>query len=310
MSKKIVFICGALRSGTSLVHLMLDSHPKIHNPGEYDFLFDMASDNGGFPDADLYRKWLLRHRIFKLSQLEVNKSLGFANQIYSFIDQLAIADSVLALNIHRFFNRIPDLFPEAKFIHIVRDPRDVARSSIGMGWAGNVYHGVEHWIDTESSWNKLVEAWPSGKMIEIRYEDLVSAPELALERICDFLGIEYSKKMLEYDHNSTYSKPDVELIFQWKKKLSRRDIQYVESRVYEFMNRYKYEFSGYPIIRVGIFERTYLVIKNKLFKSRYALERYGFALYLKELLARKLKLRSINENLREHMNNIDNKHLK
>ena len=35
---KLVFVCGALRSGTSMAHLMLNAHPEISNPGQFDFI--------------------------------------------------------------------------------------------------------------------------------------------------------------------------------------------------------------------------------------------------------------------------------
>ena len=55
----------------------------------------------------------------------------------------------LSLNIHRNAHIMAAVFPDAKVIHLVRDPRDVARSSVGMGWTGNSYFGVDHWIGTE-----------------------------------------------------------------------------------------------------------------------------------------------------------------
>ena len=137
----LIFVCGALRSGSSLTHLMLDSHPQIKNPGEFDFLFDKITDEGVFPQINEYHEWLSSHRIFMSKSLVIDKMLSFPELIDSFINQLNESEHLLALNVHRGFDRIHYLFPNAKYIHLIRDPRDVARSSIGMGWAGNVYYG-------------------------------------------------------------------------------------------------------------------------------------------------------------------------
>jgi hypothetical protein len=57
--------------------------------------------------------------------------------------------------VHRHYDRLLRLWPEARFIHLVRDPRDVASSCIGMGWAGNVWTGVTRWIEAERLWDEV-----------------------------------------------------------------------------------------------------------------------------------------------------------
>ena len=217
----LIFICGALRSGSTLTHVILDNHHEIKNPGEFDFLFDQISDGGVFPDVKKYQEWLSLHRIFQSKCLSIDSSLDYPELIDSFIAQLTQVSCVLALNIHRHFDLIPYLFPKAKLIHLIRDPRDVARSSIGMGWAGNVYYGVDHWIETEKSWKRLQKKIAPEQFLELRFEELILSPEIILQRICEFIGVPYSGSMLNYADNSTYSKPDPSLVYQWKKTLSK-----------------------------------------------------------------------------------------
>lgn len=57
---------------------------------------------------------------------------------------------VLVLHCH--IDKALSLLPDAQVISLVRDPHHVARSAIGMGWAGNVFHGLGGWIGTEDEW--------------------------------------------------------------------------------------------------------------------------------------------------------------
>lgn len=306
----LVFICGALRSGTTMVHLMLDQHPTIDNPGEFDFLFDLVSDDGQFPDMTIYLEWLSSHRIYKSKNLKGDDALSYPEQMQSFISQLKQPKNILALNIHKGFDRIPYLFPKAKFIHILRDPRDVARSSIGMGWSGNVFYGVDHWIKSEKAWTRLSGKMSSKQIYEIRFEDLISSPESILQGACEFIGLVYDGKMLDYAKHSTYSKPDSSLMNQWKKKLTVREIQYVESKAHELMMELDYELSGNPIVKIGFFEKLWLSISNKIFKLRFAIKRYGVYLYSVEYLSRKFRLTGVNKQARLKINEIAKRYLK
>lgn len=310
MKTPLVFICGALRSGSSLTHLMLDNHAEISNPGEFDFLFDKVTDRGGYPDIIAYHDWLSTHRIFNSKPLSIVPTSEYSKLIYSFIEQLSQSDSVLALNIHRNFDRIRFLFPEAKFIHLIRDPRDVASSSIGMGWAGNVYYGVDHWIETEESWVRLRDKLSAEQYLQIKFEDLILSPAEILEQVCTFIGLIYSDTMLTYTKNSTYTKPDISLVEQWKTKLSQREIQYVEMKAKGLMKNLDYDLSANPITSIGLIEKCSLKIEDKLFKLRFTIKRYGFYLFFIERLSRVLQLKSMLKKAKVAMNNIDQSYLK
>lgn len=310
MSNQLLFICGALRSGTSLTHLILDQHSEIRNPGEFDFLFDQVSGDGIWPNIDEYKEWLSMHRIFQSKQLQIDPSLDYPDLINSFIAQLSKENSVLALNIHRKFDCIPSFFPNAKFIHLIRDPRDVARSSIGMGWAGNVFHGVDHWIETEKSWQDLQKRIEPEQFVELRFEELILSPVIVLQRICEFIGVPYMESMLNYADNSTYSSPDPSLVYQWKKKLSIKEIQYVELKAHDLMSSLGYALSEHPLLTIGFFERIWLGVTNKLFKLKYSIKRHGLLLFIKHRMSRLLRLNVVNRQAILQMNDNDKLHLK
>ncbi|MCX4188428.1 sulfotransferase family protein [Methylophaga sp. OBS4] len=307
----LIFVCGALRSGTSLLHLMLNKHPRLSNPGEFDFLFDMIGEDGSYPDVDTYINWLHTHRIFIAKLLSIPDSVQNFQQLLSgFVRQLSQPDKVLTLNVHRHFHRIPPLFPDAKYIHLIRDPRDVARSSIGMGWAGNVFYGVDHWLESEHSWQKLKSQLSAVQFIEIRFEDLIAEPEATLRKLCEFVAVPYDDEMLNYAATSTYAAPDISLINQWQTKLSSQQIQQVEFKAAQLMKSLGYQTSGQTTVEPGLWKRLYLFMQNKLYKLQFEIKRYGFCLSLTGRLARWLMLNGLQKSARLKKNEIDKQVLK
>lgn len=305
-----VFVAGALRSGTTLLRILLDQHPDISNPGEFDFLFDGVVGNADGSKASDYRQQLLNSRIFLATKLALNEFPDIYTQIEDLAAQVRQPGKLLTLNIHRNFDQALDVFPQAKFVHLLRDPRDVARSSMKMGWAGNVYYGVDHWIDTERTWGALRRKLAEGQYIEIRYESLVADPESVLKSICTYLELPFKEAMLEFPPGSTYGTPDPTLAEQWKTKLSLREIQLVEFKVGELLNDRGYITSGDQMYRPSILERMLLWFENRWGKNRYSVDRYGWPLWLREKISRHFRLRAIWVGVRRRMDEIDTKHLR
>ena len=306
----IVFICGALRSGTTMLHLMLNGHPYIKNTGEFDFLFDYMMQDGKLPDTEIFCDILKIDRIFNEKNLTIDQALDSKSLVISFVEQLANENNILTLNVHRHFDRIPHIFPSAKIVHLIRDPRDVARSCIGMGWAGNVYFGVDYWIDTEKSWDRLEKNLLTEQYITLYYEDLIAKPEAELTRLCQFIGVPYSSSMLDYDNYTTYAKPNNELIRQWATTLKPNEIMLVESKAITLMQARKFELSGYSIEHPDALTKIILNLKNKIFKFKHGINRYGWRLYCLEKLAKLINMDSLHRKCIQQKNQIDIKYLK
>ena len=243
-----VFIFGALRSGTTMFRLMLDAHAQISNPGEFDFLFDTLT-----PDKSHASGWhydlaeLENNGAFRAHGLTITPDCDGRDQLDGFLDQLAArSDGVLTINVHRNIGKIRALWPDCKIIHLLRDPRDVARSSIGMGWAGTLYHGVEHWIKSETDWGKVAPHLSDGQICEVKFEHLIEDPAGTLGRVCEFIGVEFDPAMGHYHTSSTYSAPDRSLVEQWKHQSSTFEIAQVETRAGALMKQYGYGLSQPP----------------------------------------------------------------
>ena len=234
---KPIFLVGAERSGTTVLRLMLDHHPQIAWCYEFEYVVDQISDNGDFPQLEAYYEWLETHRIFQGTGFEIDRSLSYPQLANSFLCQRRdrTGKPLVGATVHRHFDRLLQIWPNARFIHLVRDGRDVARSCIGMGWAGNVWTGVERWIEAEHLWAKLSKNLSSEQQIEITYETLIKEPVETLTALCNFIGVPYDPAMLSYPQTTPYSLPDPKLIGQWQRKQSEHEIQLVESRISDML---------------------------------------------------------------------------
>lgn len=302
---RVVILYGALRSGTTMIRLMLDAHPQISCPGEMDFMVDFlrpgASDRSPDqgpdqgPNLRLDRDELAADRIFRASGLSVPETDDGAAAFWDMARQ-AGADRqghVLIPVMHRHLGDLLRVFPKARIIHLVRDPRDVARSSIGMGWAGNTWFGVDHWIGTEQEWDRHGAALPPDQVFSLRYETLLTAPEQELGRLCAFIGLDYDPAMLTFDQTSSYAAVDPALAFQWKRKQTPREVADVEHKVGPLLAARGYARSGHPPGRPGLLRRLALLAGNKrhIWKVRFA--RYGYRDPVQETLSRRLGLTSL-----------------
>ena len=308
----VVFVYGALRSGTTLLRLMLQAHPGIHNPGEADFLFDHLRRDDSHPTGWRYdRAALGADRIFRDRGLTLTPGLEGLDLLADLLAQVQAQapGQIPSLNVHRHIDRLIQTLPGARMIHLVRDPRDVAQSSIGMGWAGTLEHGVGHWIDTESAWERIAPRLVPGQSHEMRYETLFSDIEAALRATCDFLGLAYDPAMLDYHLNTSYGPPDPRLVNQWKRRSDRRALAPLEARAADLMRRRGYELSG-PLTPPGPLARLRLGLANRIGIWRFGIARFGVGIYVGEKVTRWLGLSALYRRLAAAKAAIALKHLK
>ena len=296
-----VFVCGALRSGTTLLRLMIDAHPALSNPGEMDFLFEPPADGDGQVDMALYAHELTFNRVFKSCGLKMIDGLTHREQVREFAEQLNVPGRLLTINIHRHFDRVPAIFGGARFIHLLRDPRDVASSSIGMGWAGNVYHGVDHWIESEKSFDALAAKTPSERIFTLKNEDLIRSPETSLSRLCEFLGVAFDPAMLSYPAYTSYKSPNPKLVEQWRSNLSERDIALIEGKVGSLLADRGYAPSGLAPIAPNSAARFRLRQMNRFGRFKFSIKRNGVWLALASVLSRRLPFKTFRDRVRREI---------
>jgi hypothetical protein len=294
-----------------MFRLMLGHHSQIAWAHEFEAAVAFLGDSGWLT-LDQYRACLSTHRAFLSEAFEIDSSLEYPDLVRDFLRQAHERDGrkQIAFVIHSRFHRCPDIWPEARYIHVIRDPRDVANSCRHQGWAGNAYYGVRYWTEAEERWNRLVARTRDDQRFEVRYEELVRDPERVLHGVCEFLRLNYEEGMLEYARDTTYERPDPSLIFQWRRTLSERDVVRVESRCHKLLEERGYEPSGLPIEKLRLLERGYMLLDHEIRRAMHRIRRYGPGLWTLHVLARFLGTADLRKSVQLRRNAIDRKYLK
>ena len=307
-----VFLVGSERSGTTLLRLMLDHHPKIAFNLESQYIVDRISDDGTYPGIERYREWLRNDRTFQGSRFAIDEGLDFVGLVNDFLNQKRLRDNkeVVGATVHYEFRKLHRIWPRAKYIYLYRDGRDVANSVMRMGWAGNVYVAADLWLNAEKERDEMCLNIGDDDWLEVRYEDLVTSTRSQLERMCTFIGVEYSEKMFDYVKTSTYAAPDASLCYQWKTGMDKVDVQRLEEKLGERLLTRGYELSGHPRISVPGLMRKYLYLQSRVNAFLSRIRKFGMVLTFLETLSRRFGLNRIHRTAVNRMNRIINANLK
>ncbi len=184
-----IFVVGCQRSGTTLLRLMLDSHPRISCGPETKFLFDFA---------DLAE----RTRLYGLPDEYWNRKI--ADFFDSFQTDYARARGKVrwAAKTPRYallLDFIDDLFPTCQIVHVIRDGRDVVASHRHRWGYASGLKAVVKWPRYIHTVRRFAETLPAQRYHEVRYEALVTDPEAVMRRLLDFLGEPWDSAVLEHD---------------------------------------------------------------------------------------------------------------
>ncbi|WP_193162919.1 sulfotransferase family protein [Microbulbifer hainanensis] len=306
-----LFIVGPLRSGTTLLRLILDHHPQVNIFGEFEFSVSQAIGEK-WPSIPDYKNFFKNDRAALQFGLELNDQLGYEDIQKDFLRQLHSRKprEIIGASIHSRIDLLPKLWPRARYINLYRDPRDVARSCIGMGWVGNVYYGSDYWIKTEERREYLFKCVKPENMIGIHYEDLVRSPRENIAKICGFIGIPYREEMLDIERGSSYKAPDPRFAEQWRLKLSDRDINYVENRCAERMQRQGYQLSQSNLLPPNLWIRWYLALQNRIYRAHFHIRRWGITLWFAKKIANWTRSYQLQSWAAIRINKIDSRYLK
>ncbi|MBB4658924.1 sulfotransferase family protein [Parvularcula dongshanensis] len=292
---RLLILCGALRSGTTLLRLMLGQHPQLLGRGESDFLFDgispQALRTGGTPDEQAaFAHNLATARSTKLQGVTPPGPGPIRQMMEAVLAQEMPQDGLLLLTLHRHFDIAAHAFPNARFVHLVRDPRDVALSSMRMGWAGNAYHGVGVWLQAEQDWQKAKSHLDAGNgtYAELTFEDLTSAPESALRSVLQKVDLPFHEAVLTPPGSSTYSAPKANRIKTWQNELSPQEAAEINWRLREIPDDERYDRK--TTLKPSPLRALQLGLESKIGRQRFAIDRYGLPLWTAEHVARRLRL--------------------
>jgi hypothetical protein len=273
-----IFIVGCPRSGTTMLRVMLDRHPRIAMPPETRFLMRAYQQRHDFGDLDLAENrakvasfildrddtWFddlgldaeaVRQEIID-GPPTIGSALGIVLRAYAQrFDKPRWGDK--RPGYHRWIEVLLRMFPDAQFIHVVRDPRDCVASLKRMSWwkRGSVQAMIA-WTQAIDNVAAARRSWPD-RIVEVQYERIVATPERELRRLCAVLGEEYAPEMTvprelaapvvperKHWHANAILAPTTAPIGRWRESLNPAELALCETALARRMARFGYEPSG------------------------------------------------------------------
>lgn len=213
-----IFIIGLPRSGSKLTRGLLNNHNDIYiQNAESNFIPYFIRKYGKSPNFHSIKnrnkivKDLNKSTYFQNLHVELFKNEDFSEILKSnswpLIFKYLLNEIANPEKDNRFFGDktpgymskielISGLFSNAKFIHIIRDPRDQVLSSRSL-WGKNIYRSAQSWRDNIKKVRIDVLNNMNIEYIEIKYEELLKDTEVVINNLCKFLDCTFCPKMLE-----------------------------------------------------------------------------------------------------------------
>lgn len=273
-----VFMFGMERSGTTLLSMMVGAHPEIAVPLSttgmwYQFQAQLDNYSKSTMGLDLKRliNDILSHERIKLWDAQLSQK-----DVLAALKGECLEDCLLAFHASYAHKKgkpywasmdiahmdhvslLNQWFPDARFIHIIRDPRDVALSYRGYRY------GSSNMLECAQNWTRGVEGslregavLGSERYYVLRYEDLILKPEDSLKNLCDFLGVAYAPQMLEYGEMVSQKvpnnkrdlwpildqKPQADKVERWRRELNSAQCAIIEDWTKDLLSKLNYPIS-------------------------------------------------------------------
>jgi tetratricopeptide (TPR) repeat protein len=195
-----IFVFGMPRSGTTLVEQILASHPQVHGAGELKTLVEVAAEIRR-PDG------LPVHYPDFLADIDARALSAMGARYTAEISKVAsgalyVTDKMPSN--YQFAGLIHLMLPNARMIHVLRDPNDICVSCYSKLFT----EGHEYTYDLAElgryfrRYRKLMAHWrrvlPKDRILEIRYEDIVKNLEGEARRILAYCGLDWSPRCLSF----------------------------------------------------------------------------------------------------------------
>lgn len=274
-----ILVVGAPRSGTTLLRFMLSSHPRIYIPPESNFIPRFFQRRSRAPMKRrkaihiLNLIWSYRQFIRDWRE-ERPDPASFVNGLpdltpATFLDAL-YRQYASQYGAERWGDKSPiyaaymdliaEIFPTAQFIHLIRDGRDVALSTMEAYQKDRFY--VDVYFAARTWKERLRKAFASAARLspdryyELRYEQLTANPEARLGEICDFLGEVYVPAMAEPHklarehvrptgrHAPVRQPPTTKSLGRWRREMSSSDQRLFQTVAGDLLCELGYETVG------------------------------------------------------------------
>lgn len=284
MKKKVVFIMGIGRSGSTLIDLMIGSHPDAFSLGEISKLpkivkkgkikFCVREDStfwqDNFTESELIElaAGLSNQRINKYIPLKVErlvrKILRRDTILNSYTTLFEKIEKEILVDSSKYITWIENKLKarefragliEAYLIHMIRDGRAVANSYLRVFPKLTISEFSQRWVSQIQEQKSFYDKFPGDKKMVVRYEELATNPQAVLERVCQLLAIEFTPEMIEYwrhdHHHIVGSRGTNALILKYRGQQLSQGVQKVHGNYYQdtdlaikFDLRWKKEFAA------------------------------------------------------------------
>ena len=271
MTNPYVFIVGCPRSGTTLLQRMVNAHPQIAITPESHWI------------PRLRKKGLTAERLVTpelISLLQVQRRFGELHIDESKLEELlashqpaSYADFIAAIfdeygkaqgkalvgnktpGFVRKLGTLHTLWPKARFVHLIRDGRDVYLSHMHRPLKNPNPEHFRTWEEGPATtaalfWELNVrEGQRAGKSLgpelyyEMRYESLVNNPQKECAALCGFLGLPYDDAMLRFYESETKpraARPITTGLRDWRSQMTVEDVERFEASAGEFLDELGY----------------------------------------------------------------------
>lgn len=270
-----IFIIGTERSGSNLLRLILNAHPAItvpHPPHIMAYFAPLEKYYGDLSKTENFSRLAddvvthVQRHIYPWPTPLNKESLLTAQPRDLFGLFAAIYDQHLALSGKRrwgckstfmihYVDRILSLYPDARLIWLVRDPRDVALSSRNSVFNPfHPYYVAQLWTSQQRLGLTLEAKLKPTNLMRVHYEDLISDAERTVSQICNFIGEDFNPAMLRF-FETEEARISAHLAHDWRKTampiltgnankyirgMHADEVAIIESQAGEIMNRLGY----------------------------------------------------------------------
>jgi Sulfotransferase family len=264
-----LLVLGVRRSGTTLLRVMLDRHSQLAVPDETYFVPQLADRHLRGIDPDRFLEDVRRVIDWDIPLADLRARLR---------DGMAAGEAIATVYAvyaeeqgkARWGDKTPmymqnlrlleRLFPDALFVHLIRDGRDAALSFLAMprGIVTETWMHPRNPADFACQWATEVSAARrlgrrvGRRYLEVRYEDVVDDAEAVLRRICAFAGLEYEAGMTDYagnvdvsakPHQQRLKQPPTKGVRDWRAQMSAEDVAAFEHIAGDLLRELGYQTS-------------------------------------------------------------------
>ena len=296
-----IFVVGAPRSGTTLLQRMLRSHPRISSPtGESHFIVSLLANAASFGDLTQRENVLavlrdMHRRSTEFMETDLHGTM---------FDLEALADAILKRNVKtmpqvidalfrinaegegkaRWLDKTPyyvhhipllaAVYPDAQFVHIIRDGRDAVLSMLERSAdirVFSVFQGAKLWKSFVDAGRAIGAVLPEGRYLEFRYEDLLVDQEGTVRRVCEFLGEPFSDQVINFQKSSDpltktpllKEKLKTDNREKWRERMTPRQVATFEAVAGGTLVDCGYPLAGQPG-KTGLSERAFWHLHDRL----------------------------------------------